>query len=70
MAYVDIRKLDGSRGIGSAFHVGDNVFVTARPVVENNEIIEIKITEPAGIPEEYYRDVLKLMRPGGFALPS
>lgn len=61
MAYIDVRKPNGTRGIGSAFHVGNNVFVTARHVVENNEIIEIKITEPIGIdPEEYFRDVLKL----------
>ncbi|MBT1514366.1 trypsin-like peptidase domain-containing protein [Bradyrhizobium sp. SRL28] len=64
MAYIDICKPDGSRGIGSAFHVGNNVFVTARHVVENNEILEIKITEPIGISaEEYFRDVLKLENP-------
>lgn len=61
MAYIDVIRPDGTRGIGSAFHVGDNVFVTARHVVENNKIVEIKITEPIGIDsEEYFREVLKL----------
>lgn len=61
MAYIDVERSDGSRSIGSAFHVGDNVFVTARHVVENNKIIEIKVTEPVGITTvEYFQEVLKL----------
>lgn len=45
MAYVDVEMPDGTREIGSAFHVGEGVFVTARHVVEN-EIREIRISEP------------------------
>lgn len=61
MAYIDVRKPNGSRGIGSAFHVGNDIFVTARHVVENNEVLEIKVTEPVGIgAEEYFGEVLKI----------
>lgn len=49
LAYVDILRPNGDRGIGSAFHVGNGVFVTARHVVEGNSIVEIKITEPIAI---------------------
>jgi hypothetical protein len=27
--------------MGSAFHVGENVFITARHVVDGNEILEV-----------------------------
>lgn len=57
MAYVDVRLPNGDRGIGSAFHVGEGVFVTARHVVENNSIVEVKITESLGI---LARDRLRL----------
>ncbi len=61
IAYVDVEKPDGARGMGSAFHVGDGVFVTARHVVENNRIVEIKITEPVAVSsEEYFRSVLNV----------
>ena len=36
IAYIDVEKKDGTRGIGSCFHVGEGVFVTARHV-ENQE---------------------------------
>lgn len=45
MAYLCVRSRDGAEGIGSAFHVGDGVFVTARHVVDQVEIIEIASTE-------------------------
>lgn len=35
--------------MGTCFHVGEGVFVTARHVIENNRIIEIRITEPVGV---------------------
>ena len=41
LAYVAVRNRDGSESIGSAFHVGEGVFVTARHVVEGKEILEI-----------------------------
>jgi hypothetical protein len=46
MAYVAVRAADGSQSIGSAFHVGEGVFVTARHVVEGHEIVEVKPTHP------------------------
>jgi hypothetical protein len=49
MAYVAVEKPDGSHSIGSAFHVGECVFVTARHVVEGNKILVIKITESIAI---------------------
>lgn len=42
MASVVVRDLHGNEGIGSAFHIGEGVFVTARHVVENQEIIEVR----------------------------
>jgi hypothetical protein len=49
MAYVDVRLPNGDRNVGSAFHIGEGVFITARHVVENNSILEVKITEHLGI---------------------
>lgn len=45
MAYVAVEKTDGTQNIGSAFHVGEGVFVTARHVVEGLRIREIATTE-------------------------
>lgn len=45
MAYVAVEHPNGDRGIGSAFHVGEGVFVTARHVVEGKRIQEIASTE-------------------------
>lgn len=50
MAYVAVEKPDGSHGIGSAFHVGEGVFVTARHVVEGNQILEVASTAHAYVP--------------------
>ena len=50
MAYVEVELPDGDRSIGSAFHVGEGVFVTARHVVEGNNILEIASTDHAYIP--------------------
>jgi Trypsin-like peptidase domain len=41
-----VSDLDGDEGIGSAFHVGDGVFVTARHVVENRNIKDVWLTDP------------------------
>jgi hypothetical protein len=49
MAYVEVENGDGDRGIGSAFHVGSGVFVTARHVVEGNTVCEVRMTEPTYI---------------------
>jgi hypothetical protein len=61
MAYLDVELPNGDRSVGSAFHIGDGIFVTARHVVEGNKIVEIKITEPVGVSsKEFFRDVLKV----------
>lgn len=53
MAYVAIQK-DGDPGIGSAFHVGDGIFVTARHVLDGAKISEIRVTDE----QLYYRSDL------------
>lgn len=50
MAYVAVRRRDGTRKIGSAFHVGEGVFVTARHVVQDHTIEAVMMTEQANIP--------------------
>ncbi|HEX7962666.1 MAG TPA: hypothetical protein VF493_22340 [Terriglobales bacterium] len=58
MAYIEVRLPTGDIGIGSAFHIGDGIFVTARHVVEHNQLLQMRITEPVGISlEEFYRDL-------------
>lgn len=47
MAYIAVEASDGTPGIGSAFHVGEGVFVTARHVVENQRIVKVAVTEKA-----------------------
>ncbi|MEY9590988.1 hypothetical protein ABIA06_003279 [Bradyrhizobium yuanmingense] len=44
MAYVTVKNADADEGIGTAFHVGEGVFVTARHVVEGVDLIEVKPT--------------------------
>lgn len=57
LAYIEIETDDGTRGIGSCFHVGEGVFVTARHVVEGNVIKKVEITEPVAInAKEYYSE--------------
>jgi hypothetical protein len=66
MAYIDVEDMpyicaedkEVKRGIGSAFHVGEGVFVTARHVVEHKQILEVRLTEALGLPTlDYYRDI-------------
>lgn len=52
MAYIEVEDQTGGIGIGSAFHVGEGVFVTARHVVENFTIREIGSTETRHVPVE------------------
>jgi hypothetical protein len=44
MAYVAVAAPDGRVAIGSAFHVGEGAFVTARHVVEDMEVTEVRMT--------------------------
>jgi len=45
IAFVALEDANGAQSIGSAFHVGEGVFVTARHVVENRKIISVATTE-------------------------
>jgi hypothetical protein len=45
VGYVSVEKSDGEQGIGSCFHIGENVFVTARHVVEGVKIRTIATTD-------------------------
>lgn len=51
VAYVAIIDEKGDEGIGSAFHIGDGVFVTARHVVDGVTIKEIATTKSAHLRE-------------------
>jgi S1-C subfamily serine protease len=45
VAYVDVEDAKtGDRGIGSAFHIGEGVFVTAAHVVRNKHVLELGTT--------------------------
>jgi hypothetical protein len=44
MAYVAVER-DSMAGIGSAFHIGEGVFLTAKHVLEKSRITEIRITD-------------------------
>ena len=52
MAYIEVRKPSGDIGLGSAFHVGNGVFITARHVLDQNEIRSIGTTEECLVPDK------------------
>lgn len=58
VAFVVVRGPDGSEAVGSAFHIGDGVFVTARHVVDGFEIREIATTKSAYLAEEASGQIL------------
>ena len=41
VAFVSVVNNNGDESIGTAFHIGDGVFVTARHVVEDHKIVKI-----------------------------
>ncbi|HEF4840434.1 TPA: hypothetical protein SAO52_005228 [Burkholderia vietnamiensis] len=45
VAFVAIVDYKGDEGIGSAFHIGDGIFVTARQVIDDVTIKEIATGE-------------------------
>jgi hypothetical protein len=45
VAFVSVVDKNGDESIGTAFHIGDGIFVTARHVVENHKIVRIATTE-------------------------
>lgn len=51
VAFVAVVDAAGNEGIGSAFHIGGGIFVTARHVVEGVEIKEIATTKSAQLAE-------------------
>jgi Trypsin-like peptidase domain len=66
MAYVAVKNADGDENIGSAFHVGEGVFVTARHVVDGLQIMDVKPTHLLRLPlkevnPEYTDEEIKSM---------
>src|SRR5450756_1397568 len=66
MAYVAVKNADGGENIGSAFHVGEGVFVTARHVVDGLQIVDVKPTHMLRVPlkeviPEYTDEQIKSM---------
>ena len=52
MAYIEVRLPNGDVSIGTAFHVGEGIFITAKHVVEGNAIIFMATTEGFAVPDE------------------
>lgn len=52
VAYVETESASGERQVGSAFHVGDGVFVTARQVLAERRVVRVCTTERVRIPLE------------------
>jgi S1-C subfamily serine protease len=50
MVYIEVKDETGKLDVGSGFHVGEGVFVTARHVVENLSVQEIGMTESTSVP--------------------
>lgn len=45
VAYVAVETPQGDAHVGTAFHVGENIWMTARHVIEGNRIQQVKTTE-------------------------
>lgn len=52
VAFVAIIDANGDEGIGSAFHIGDGIFVTARHVIDGGTVKEIATTKSVHLSEE------------------
>jgi len=52
MVYIEVIKPNGDFGIGSAFHIGNGILVTARHVVENCKLTKIGTTESYYLPDD------------------
>lgn len=51
VAYVAVRLRNGDQAIGTAFHVGDGVFITARHVVDQCDVLEIANSTRQYVPD-------------------
>ncbi len=70
MAYISVENTDGIHAIGSAFHVGEGVFVTARHVVEGLRIREVATTERTYIDADPSEDTrVAIAEPDGTKRP-
>jgi S1-C subfamily serine protease len=69
MADIEVEDEAGEIGVGSAFHVGEGVFVTARHVVENFDIREVGSTEARYVPIEESEESLVSVVENGIARP-
>lgn len=58
VAYVAVIDAKGDEGIGSCFHIGEGIFVTARHVVENVSIKEVATTKSARLTGEASGEVV------------
>jgi hypothetical protein len=66
MPYIAVKNAQGDESIGSAFHVGEGIFVTARHVVEGATIVDVKPTYELRLPlkeinPEYTDEAIKSM---------
>lgn len=52
VAFVAVIDQNGDEGIGTAFHIGDGIFVTARHVVDGVTIKEVATTKSVQLTEE------------------
>lgn len=58
VACVVVRTKEGDESIGTAFHIGDGYFVTAKHVVEGNVILAVSITQSLGSSSGYHSNHL------------
>ncbi|WP_413472486.1 S1 family peptidase [Shewanella baltica] len=56
IAYVAVETKEGDNSIGTAFHIGDGYFVTAKHVLESNTILEVSITQPLTAITSYHNN--------------
>ncbi|HHY0422876.1 TPA: trypsin-like peptidase domain-containing protein [Vibrio parahaemolyticus] len=52
VVYVNVELPNGDQSIGTAFHVGSGVFITARHVVDGTKILEVANTTDYYVPDE------------------
>ena len=56
VAYVTVEDDYHDEGIGSAFHIGDGIFVTAKHVIEDKKILEVATTKRIELTQETIDD--------------